>query len=84
MPTWQAYDPLGSHTVQIGVHLRWTTQDAQGLHHHLGTLDISDEGHRVVDGHTPGAVTLSHEGGRCPGTTIPHGQVDDQVKLVLR
>ena len=53
------------------------------LDEHLGTLDVGDERHRVVDGHSSRAVTLRHERRRRPRPAVTHRQVDDEVKLVV-
>ena len=43
---------------------------------------VCDEWDRVVDGHSPCAVSLRHEGGDSAAATTPHRQVDHQLKLI--
>ena len=53
------------------------------LDEELGTLDVGDERHGVVDGQPPGTVAVGHERGHSAGTGIAHGQVDHQLELLL-
>lgn len=50
---------------------------------HLGALHVGDKWHRVVYRQAPRAVPVRHEGRHPTGAAIAHGQVDDQVKLLL-
>lgn len=49
----------------------------------LGALDVDDERDGVVDGHASCPVALGDEGGEPATSTVPHGKVDDQIKVVF-
>ena len=53
------------------------------LNEELGALDVDDERDRVVDGHASGPVAFGDEGGEPAAAAVPHGEVDDQVEVVL-
>ena len=53
------------------------------LNKELGALDVYDEGDGVVDSHAAGPVTLGDEGGEASAPAVSHGEVDDQVEVVL-
>ena len=52
---------------------------------HLGALDISDEGHAEINGHSSSTVPVGRQTERrhSPGAPNPHGQVDDQVEHLV-
>lgn len=54
------------------------------LDEELGALDVDDKRHRVVNGHAPGPVAFGDEGRKPPAATVPHGEIDDQVEVVVR
>lgn len=53
------------------------------LNKELSAFDVSNEWYGVVNGHSTSAVTFGHKGGQASSTRVPHGQIDDQVKMVL-
>lgn len=53
------------------------------LDEELGALDVDDERDRVVDGHASRPVALGDEGGEPAAAAVPHGEVDDQIEVVL-
>lgn len=53
------------------------------LNKELGAFDIDDEWDRVVDGHTSRPVAFGNEGREPATAAVPHGEVDDQVKMVF-
>lgn len=53
------------------------------LDEELGALDVDDERDRVVDGHASRPVALGDKGGEPATAAVPHGQIDDQIEVVL-
>lgn len=53
------------------------------LHKEFGALDVDDEGDRVIHGHAPRPVAFGDEGGEPATSAVPHGEVDDQIKMVF-
>lgn len=53
------------------------------LNKKFSALDVSDERHRVVDGHSACAVPFGHKGRQASPTRVSQRQIDDQVKMVL-
>lgn len=49
----------------------------------LGAFDIDDERDRVVDGHASRPVAFGDKGGEPATSTVPHGEVDDQIEVVF-
>lgn len=49
----------------------------------LGALDIDDERDRVVDGHASRPVAFGDKGGEPATSAVPHGEVDDKIKVVF-
>lgn len=63
--------------------LRTGHQSKTDLNKELGAFNINDERDWVVHRHAPRPVTFGDERGEPSTSTVPHGQVDDQIKVIL-
>ena len=63
----------------------WLNLLEQGDDDHLGALDVGDERHAEVDGHSARAIPVrgQAEGRDSSSATDPHGKVNDQVKHLV-
>ena len=84
LPTWRrAWNTHSGEPGGSGGRSLCPRSPITNLNKELGAFDVNDERDGVVHRHAPRPVAFGDKRGEPSTSAVPHGQVDDQIKVVL-